>query len=660
MLCLIGKSREAVLCWGLLAWLAISGSVSAQPAPAEQAAALTAKLKELQAAVETLRAQDPNPYLLADVEVYAKGVDWALRHNEFYSPKLVAAALVQLDRGLARAKILTDGKATWDQQPGSLVRGYYSAIEGSVQPYVVKLPPSFAGREKERWPLHIHLHGRGDQLNEINFIAQHDEHSVPAEQTWIQLDVFGRTNNGYRWAGETDVLEAFNAVKKRYRIDPKRVVLRGFSMGGAGSWHLGLHYPSLWCSVGPGAGFVDFYKYQKVTEKLPEYQDQTLKIYDAVDYALNAANVPVVTYGGELDPQLAASTEMVAAAKALDVQIEQLIGPQTGHKFDPESLAKYMAFHLAAQEKGRPTFPGLKEFRFVTYTPRYNTIEGLQIEELLFPYQQTLVEGKLDTDNVMHITTKNVAVLKIARDVADNVSIDGSLHNLTSAAEGLLPEVYFRSGGSGWDVMGYDSSLTFNKNLDRRKRKGLQGPIDDAFMEPFVCVRPTGTPWSEAHAAWAKWTLDRFEQEFDQFLRGKIVIVDDTAVTPEMIRDKHLILFGDPGSNKLIGQLHKQLPVKWTEATVTVNGQEHAANEHAAVLIYPNPMNLRRYVVLNSGHTFHATEFKASNAQLYPRLGDIAVVKFQEAPAGGYQEQTVWGGIFNNSWRLPQLPGSAE
>src|SRR5690606_39603725 len=144
-----------------------------------------------------------------------------------------------------------------------------------------------------------------------------DNKPADAEQTWIQIDVFGRTNNAYRWSGETDVFEALNAVRRLFRIDDRRIVLRGFSMGGAGAWHLGLHYPSEWCSVGPGAGFVDFYDYQKVKEKLPPFQDKTLRIYDAIDYVQNAFNVPICTYGGEQDAQLVASTKMVEAAEKL-------------------------------------------------------------------------------------------------------------------------------------------------------------------------------------------------------------------------------------------------------------------------------------------------------------------------------------------------------
>jgi hypothetical protein len=62
------------------------------------------------------------------------------------------------------------------------------------------------------------------------------------------------------------------------------------------------------------------------------------------------------------------------------------------------------------------------------------------------------------------------------------------------------------------------------------------------------------------------------------------------------------------------------------------------------VLIAPNPLNPLRYVVFNSGHTFHEEEFKGTNALLYPRLGDYAMIH----PAA---RQVVRGGIFDTEWR---------
>jgi len=626
---------------------------------------LETRRKALEKAVAEFAAQAEksgkklDPQWLADIEVLAKGVEWLVRHNEFFRPNYVALGEQSLALGEGRLSELKAGRRPWENRAGTTIVGYVSQVDGSRQPYALTLPEGFQPDAPKRWPLHVKLHGRGANLNEVAFVKQHEGKKAAKGLEHIEIDVFGRTNNAYRFAGETDVFEAIADAKRRCRIDERRVTLRGFSMGGAGAWHLGLHYPSLWSSVGPGAGFVDFYDYQKVTKKLPFYQHQTLSIYDATDYAMNAFNVPICTYGGELDAQLVASTKMAAKAKTAGAEIKVIIGPKTAHRWHPESEKEFLAFHAAKSKEGRVGYPGLKHIRFITHTLKYNECEWLTIEEMLELYKPAIVEGKVGNDGILRIKTRNVAVLQIARDVTDSVEIDGTLMKLNSAADGLLPGVYYEKGKESWHVQDYETSRSFVSNPDLRKRRNLQGPIDDAFMQPFLCVRGTGKPWVEEQDAWAKWTLGRFEQEFDKWMRGKIHAVDDSKLTEEQIKDHNIILFGDPGSNSVLAKILDRLPVKWTREAIEVNGVKYDPKSHGLSLIYPNPLNKSRYVVINSGHTFHERDFRASNAWLFPRLGDIAVQKFEKLPGkkpgesgAGYKETIVWADLFNPSWRL--------
>jgi dienelactone hydrolase len=639
----------------LLFVAATSPSLPAQPPSPENAAAINSRLAELQKSLAVLRDAGAKPAQLVDVEIYAKAAEWILRHEEFYKPNYAADTLTALETGLRRVRLLDGSRPDWGAAPGKTVLAYRSAVDGSVQPYALTLPATFDAASPDRRPLHVVLHGRGDSLNEVSFIRQHDGKPAPAEADWIQLDVFGRGNNAYRWAGETDVFEALADVLRRYRIDERRITLWGFSMGGAGAWHLGLHHPSRWSSVGAGAGFVDFYKYQKVTEPLPDYQDKPLRIYDATGYALNLANVPFITYGGELDPQLAASLTMQAAANEAGTPLQLLIGQEMGHKFDDDSRAKFMAFHAEQSRSGRPAFPGRRDIRFVTYTPKYNRCEWLTVEELQRMYEPATVESKVDDDGVLLVTTGNVAALNVARGVADRVRIDGADPvDLNGAADGLLPDVYFvRDAEGAWDVLDYDDSLQFADNSARHKRRDLQGPIDDAFMQPFVCVRGTGEAWSRPLEAWADWTLSRFVREWDKWMRGGVPVVNDSDVTDDMLATKHLVLFGDPGSNSVLARVVGELPLAWKPDAISIGGRTFDTAAHGVALIYPNPLSPRRYVVVNSGMTLHDTDFRRSNAWLFSKLGDAAAVTFERTAAGSYNETTVWGALFDENWRLP-------
>lgn len=653
------RMARMVLLGGLMLVVSASRAVQAQPAT-KSAVAIEQKLPAINQVVEKLKAGRDDLRPVADVEVFAKAADWITRHNEFYKPDYEAWTLEAINTGLRRAQELAESKNSWVGRPGSTVLGYYSEVDGSVQPYAIKIPEGYDPKGAKRWPLHVELHGRGDTLNEVSFIHAHEKPDSKIKllcPDCIQLDVFGRTNNAYRWAGERDVLEALAAAQRLFKIDDRRITLRGFSMGGAGAWHLGLHHPSLWSSVGAGAGFCDTVQYLGLKEPLSPLHERMVRIYDAKDYALNAYNVPTIGYGGELDKQILASKTMHELGEKLGVPIPRLIGPMTEHKWHPDSLAEFMKFHAQHSAAGRPQYPAPAKIKFVTYTLKYNRADWLIVEEQIQPYEASIVDAEVDpTNDVLKVSTKNVSVLQIMRDVASTVSIDGGKPLvLGSAAGGLLPGVYFEKRDNGWVGWDYNQSHKYAAHEaegdEPRKRHNLQGPIDDAFMEPFVCVRPTGTPWTAAQNDWAKWTLARFENEFDKWLRGKVPAVNDTQVTDELIESKNLILFGDPGSNALLAKVVSRLPVKWTKSAIEVNGKSYDAATHGVALIFPNPLNPNRYVVVNSGHTFHETEFKASNANLYPRLGDIAVLKF--SPKGdGFTQEPVFADVFNSRWRL--------
>jgi hypothetical protein len=189
------------------------------------------------------------------------------------------------------------------------------------------------------------------------------------------------------------------------------------------------------------------------------------------------------------------------------------------------------------------------------------------------------------------------------------------------------------------------------------KRPGLQGPIDDAFTSPFLCVRGTGQAWNQAVQTWSDACLKRFAYEWHRYFRGELPVKDDTAVTEDDLRCRNLILFGDPGSNRWIAAVLPKLPVRWTRDEVRLGQGHYPAADHAPVLIQPNPLAEGRYVVLNSGHTFHEQELASLNYLLFPRLGDWAVInvggKVPKEPSEPPEESVLRAGFFDEGWKIP-------
>ncbi len=559
---------------------------------------------------------------LVDVEVYRKAALWAIRHNEFYGKDAAEQTLAVLDRGLLRASQLARGETPWLHQAGaSVARGYRSHLDGSVQPYAVTYPADYGKNKHKSYRLDVVLHGRDPSLTEVRFLHRHrGGQPVPPEQDWVQIDIFGRGNNAYRWAGEADVFEAvdnFLAVEKQLNRgqlhDPTRVVLRGFSMGGAGTWHLGLHHPDRFCVLGPGAGFTTTHGYvEGLPAKLPPEQEACLRIYDAVDYAENVADVPVVAYAGDKDPQLQAARNIEARLKPAGIPMTLLVAPGLGHEFPPEWRQKAEAEYAKYAAKGRSEYPN--HVHFVTYTLRYPRCDWVEILGLHRHYERALVDATAkQSENAFTVQTANVRTLHLtlwpgATRQAVTVDIDGQKleaqpYLADPAAVSL--NLYLDRRDGRWSVV-LPERLQTERLRVVQKAEGFQGPIDDAFVAPFLCVRGKGTAWHEATARYTDACLERFREEWSKYFRGELPVRDDTEVTPQDIAAHHLILFGDPSSNTLIEQVLPGLPLKWTKEKITFNGREYPSADHLPVLIYPSPLGANRYVVLISGLSFLA------------------------------------------------------
>ena len=190
------------------------------------------------------------------------------------------------------------------------------------------------------------------------------------------------------------------------------------------------------------------------------------------------------------------------------------------------------------------------------------------------------------------------------------------------------------------------------------KRPGLQGPIDDAFARPFLCVRGTGKAWNLTVGAWADANLNRFADEWRRHYRGYLPVKNDTEVTDDDVRRSNLILFGDPGSNPWIAKVLPKLPINWSRDELQIGAERHSATDHGVQLIVPNPLpgGEGNYVVLNSGHTYHDAELRFSY-MVFPRLGDWAIMKVGENPNGALvthvAETVINSGFFNEAWAVP-------
>ena len=89
---------------------------------------------------------------------------------------------------------------------------------------------------------------------------------------------------------------------------------------------------------------------------------------------------------------------------------------------------------------------------------------------------------------------------------------------------------------------------------------------------PAIPTMPGSRRW-DAMNQQALRSLARFDRLWAKFFRGHPFEKDDKDVTDADLAKYHVVLFGDPGSNKWIAKLNGKLPVKWTRDSVAIGAQ---------------------------------------------------------------------------------------
>lgn len=603
--------------------------------PEADAKRLRAAVDELSAAVAKL-----NVPLSADVAIFTKAVDLALRHREFYD---VAKDLPKADWALKQARERLDKlkSAPWTTQRGAVVRGYVSSIDDSVLPYGLIIPDKLdAGKP---CPLYVWLHGRGDKDTDLHFIkgrAGGGSDIKPGDG--IVLHVFGRQCVGFKSAGEIDVLEAIAHVQANYKIDPDRVALMGFSMGGAGAKHLGAHYVDHFAVMHTGAGFAETRRYLNLkVEDVPWYEATLWGLYDSPDYVRNLFNIPVIAYSGEEDSQMKAGIILGEAYAAHGKKLEHLIAPKTGHKYHPEYMKQVMAFTTAALAKGRNTTP--EQVYFQTKTLRYAKqywVEALGLGE---HWKDARVDAQADAKGVT-ATTSNLTRLRLTwpkLKSGSTVTLDGQELKAGASKGGAV----FERSGETWALAKDDTPAGLHKS------PGLQGPIDDAFMSRFLFVLPSKPCADAAVDTWVKNESAHQRTRWSALMRGEMRVKQDSEVTAEDIASSNLILWGDAAANSVTAKVLGKLPVQWDGATVTVGTKKFDGAHHVPVCIYPNPLNPAKYVVLNSGLTFREAHDK-TNSQQNPKLPDWAVIDIRTPASDTAPGKIADAGFFDERWAV--------
>lgn len=700
-------------------------------APADREV-LQTDLKQLNEKLAGLRA-NAHPLVqkyLPDVEIFARAVSLALDEDGFYDPKEAERAKDVLREGHARADALAKGEAPWRAATGMVVRGFRSKLDGTVQPYGIVCPGPFTeGMRADVW-----CRGRSERGLEVQFIATRMTSSYPEPVPGVMMiHPFGRYCNANKLAGEVDTLEALEHALSEYPIHPKRVAIRGFSMGGAAAWHLAVHYPDKWFAANPGAGFSETPDFLKVFQKEElhpyPFEEKLWQYYDCPVWVRNLRGLPTIAYSGEIDSQKQAADIMAAASWNLPenerFELTHIIAPKTAHSISPAAREEIEKRLATLDGMRSDMFP--KSVKFTTTTLKYNKSHWVTIHSLKEHWKPAYIraswhQNSTDIDGEFRVNAENVAefTLEFAADATPFDALDARVRISNPSAEAktsvereefsrlmeqyqsgdeasqqearqrmqelmekrrlsnptnespVRPGLRFRNMQSSGTIVGVprQSDRSWKARFrqgeqetwelvspieppskEPRKQHGLQGPIDDAFMGPFLFVKPSATGRHPEVDKWVDAEFKRAVREWHRQMRGDARVKTSEELKPEDIENYHLVLWGDPQSNPTLARIADKLPIAWNAEHVIVGDRKFDAKTHAPVLIYPNPLNPEKYVVLNSSFTYREYDY-LNNARQVPKLPDWAVIDLTTPPNSRWPGKIAAADFFGEKWEL--------
>jgi predicted peptidase len=184
--------------------------------------------------------------------------------------------------------------------------------------YLLFLPLGYEPSAAKRWPLILFLHGAGERGTDVSRVAIHGPTKyIATHPDFPFIMVSPQCPAGQTWSDEL-LLALLDEITSTHAVDTNRIYLTGLSMGGYGTWSLGLSHPERFAALVPICGGGD------VINILLPSPEHAAALRPLGIWAFHGAKDPVVP--------LAESQRMVTATKRAGIQeVELTVYPEAQH-----------------------------------------------------------------------------------------------------------------------------------------------------------------------------------------------------------------------------------------------------------------------------------------------------------------------------------------
>jgi predicted peptidase len=244
---------------------------------------------------------------------------------------------------LAAAACLLPATAQ-DVKPDAVqqVRKFTRQITRTVSlDYLLFVPKAAAAQPDRKWPLILFLHGAGERGSDIWLVAKHGPPKIVREQPDFPFIVVSPQCPAGRVWDNDEVLALLDEILATQPVDPTRVYLTGLSMGGYGTWSLGLAHPERFAAIVPICGGGDPLKALLADPK------KAGALRSLGVWAFHGAKDPVV--------RLVESERMVDALRKAGVrEVELTVYPEAQHDSWTETYANPKLYEWLLRHQRTP------------------------------------------------------------------------------------------------------------------------------------------------------------------------------------------------------------------------------------------------------------------------------------------------------------------
>lgn len=140
--------------------------------------------------------------------------------------------------------------------PGKQVEMAFETSDSGPIEYLLYLPEDYD--QKDKLPLMLFLHGRGESDGPLSLVAKWGPPRRVARGDRMPYVIVSpqcpKTDNWSSSTQQQKLVELLESVVEKFKIDQDRIYLTGLSMGGFGSWKLASSHPKRFAAVVPICG----------------------------------------------------------------------------------------------------------------------------------------------------------------------------------------------------------------------------------------------------------------------------------------------------------------------------------------------------------------------------------------------------------------------